>query len=56
MVLEILLSAGTDADSTYAIELLSKLPIESSNILGDKAYGTQKIRTYITEAGAVYTI
>lgn len=51
-----LLSAGTDADSTHAIELLSQLPIENSNILGDKAYGTQKIRTYITEAGAVYTI
>ena len=37
-----LLSAGTDADSTHAIELLSKLPIEISNILGDKAYDAQK--------------
>ena len=51
-----LLSAGTDAGSTHAIELLSQLPIKNSNILGDKAYGAQKIRTYITEAGAVYTI
>lgn len=49
-------SVGQEADSTRAIELLSQLPIENSNILGDKTYGIQKIRTYITVSGAVYTI
>jgi transposase len=51
-----LLSAGTDEDSTHAIELLSQLSIENSNILGDKAYGSEKIRTYIVKRGATYTI
>lgn len=39
-----LLSAGTDADSTHTIKLLSHLPIENSNILGDNAHDTQKIK------------
>lgn len=51
-----LLSVGTDADSTHAIELLSKFSIENSNILGDKAYGTKEIKTYIAETGVTYTI
>ena len=32
------------------------MDIKGSNILGDKAYGSKKIREYITENGAVYTI
>lgn len=30
--------------------------IKGSNILGDKAYGTKAIRTFITENNAKYTI
>lgn len=43
-------------DASAAIDLLSGLAIEGSNILGDKAYGSQKIRDYITEQKAHYTI
>lgn len=50
------LSPGNDADSTHAIELLKKVDIAGSNILGDKAYGTKEIRAYITEKDADYTI
>ena len=53
---EFLLSPGNDHDSTHAIELLKKVDIAGSNILGDKAYGSKKIRTYIDESGACYTI
>ena len=34
----------------------SEVKISGSNILGDKAYGTNSIRTYITEQRASYTI
>ena len=30
--------------------------IKGSNILGDRAYGAKKIRLYLTEQGAQYTI
>jgi len=43
-------------DSKAAIETLSKLEISGSNIFGDKAYGIAKIRKYITEHNAEYTI
>jgi transposase DDE domain len=50
------LTAGQIHDSTQAIEILSRLNIEGSNILADKAYGTQEIREYIEKQGAIYTI
>ena len=53
---EFLLSAGNDHDSIHAVELLEKVNITGSNILGDKAYGSKEIRTYIVENGACYTI
>ena len=53
---EFLLSAGNDHDSIHAVELLEKIDITGSNILGDKAYGSKEIRTYIDENGACYTI
>lgn len=53
---EFLLSAGNDHDAIHAIDVLSMVDISTSNILGDKAYGSQKIRTYITQQGASYTI
>lgn len=40
----------------HAIDLLKKLDITKSNILGDKAYGSKEIRSYITENGKSYTI
>jgi len=51
-----LLSSGNDHDSTHAVEVLRKVQIEGSNVLGDRAYGSQKIREYITDHGASYTI
>ena len=53
---EFLISAGNDADSKHAIDLLKKVDITKSNILGDKAYGSKEIRSYITENGESYTI
>ena len=51
-----MLSAGNDHDSVHAVELLKKVNICGSNILGDRAYGAAAIRSYITESGAYYTI
>ncbi len=51
-----LLSPGNDNDSTHAIELMSKTDIEGSNLLGDKAYGTKEILSYIKEHGATVVI
>lgn len=51
-----LLSPGNDHDSTHAIEMLRKVQLGGSNVLGDRAYGSQEIREYITEHGASYTI
>ena len=38
-----ILSAGSENDSTHAIALMSKVDINGSNLLGDKAYGTKEI-------------
>ena len=35
---------------------MKKINITKSNILGDKAYGSKEIRSYITENGESYTI
>ena len=51
-----LLTGGNIFDASAAIDLLSGVKISGSNILGDKAYGTNSIRTYITEQRASYTI
>lgn len=52
-----LLSAGNLEDCTEAIPLLKQLPdLKNCNFLGDKAYGTNEIRTYLTEHAAKYTI
>ena len=51
-----LLSPGNDNDSTHAIELMNMTDIAGSNLLGDKAYGTKEILTYIEEHGAVVVI
>lgn len=51
-----LLTGGQVHDAKVAIDLLSGVTITGSNVLGDKAYGSAKIRDYITAQGAVYTI
>ena len=51
-----LLSAGNDHDSVHATELLGKVEISGSNVLADRAYGAQVIRTYILEHEASYVI
>lgn len=53
---EFLLSPGSDHDSTHAIEILDKVDIEGSNILGDKAFDTNDILKYIQGRGAVAVI
>src|SRR5699024_5307622 len=53
----LLISAGNCADCDQAIPLLQKFgKIKGSNVLGDRAYGAKKIRLYLTEQGAQYTI
>ena len=51
-----LLTGGNIFDASVAVDLLSEVKISGSNILGDKAYGTNSIRTYIIEQRASYTI
>lgn len=53
---QFLLSPRNGHDSIHAIKLLDKIPIKGSNIVGDRAYGSQSIRTYITNRGASYTL
>ena len=53
---EFLLSPGNDHDSTHAVEILSKVDIEGSNILGDRAYDTDGVLEYIGEQGAIAVI
>ena len=50
------LTAGQVHDSRKAVEILSQLNIQGSNILADKAYGTREIREYIEGEGGRYTI
>ena len=38
------------------VPLLSRINIDGSNILGDKAYGAKAIRDYIDSHNAAYTI
>ena len=51
-----LLTGGNVHDSVPAIDLLNKVDIKGSNILGDKADGATAIREWIVEQSASYTI
>ena len=53
---EFFLSPGNDHDSIHAIELLKRVEIEGSNVLGDRAYDTDAILEYLAEHGAVAVI
>lgn len=50
------MSSGNLHDSTQAVAVLSNINIQNSNILADKAYGTNEIREYIKSHEASYTI
>jgi transposase len=50
------LTGGNVNDSLPVCDMLNHFEIAGSNILGDKAYGSQNIRDYITDQGARYTI
>ena len=51
-----LLSGRQVHDAKAAIELLSGVEIAESNILADKAYGSEQSRGYIITQGEAYTI
>jgi transposase len=50
------LTSGTVHDSRQAILLLSEVPLKKACILGDRAYGSKEIRSYIVEQGGIYVI
>ena len=50
------LSAGHVNDSEAAVDALSHLDISQSNVLADKAYGTNEILDYIQRRDSEYTI
>lgn len=50
------LSAGNVNDSEVAVDVLSHVNISQSNILADKAYGTNEILNYIQHQDSEYTI
>lgn len=54
--LRLYLTPGNINDCTVAIEVLSGVTLSGSVVLGDKAYGTFKIREYIEAQGATYCI
>jgi transposase len=53
---EFFLSPGNDHDATHAVELLDKVEIEGSNVLGDRAYDTDAILEYLEKRGAIAVI
>jgi transposase len=53
---ELYLTPGNVNDNTVAVEVLSGVTLSGSVVLGDKAYGTLKIREYIESQGASYCI
>lgn len=50
------LSTGNINDNVKAIDVLSHVELSESNVLANKAYATKKIRKYITQRKAKYTI
>jgi len=53
---EFFLSPGNDNDATHAVELLDKIEIAGSNVLGDKAYDTDAILEYLAKRKAFAVI
>jgi transposase len=50
------LTPGNTNDSAVATEVLSCVTLTGSVVLGDKAYGTSTIRSFIESSGASYCI
>lgn len=53
---ELFLSPGNDHDAAHAIELLDRVAIEGSNVLGDRAYDSDTILEYLERRKAVAVI
>ena len=51
-----LFSSGSNHDSRHAVPLLSQTKTKESNIISDKAYGSQAFRECLTSQEAGYTI
>ncbi|SFE21074.1 Transposase [Paenibacillus algorifonticola] len=54
--LAFLLTGGQVHDSVPANDLLQEFDLTGSHILGDKAYGSEAIRRWVTAKQATYTI
>ena len=54
--IELSLTPGNVNDCTAALEVLSKVELEGSIVMGDKAYGTKEIREYVESQGGSYCI
>lgn len=52
----LLISSGNINDCSVAVDLLALSPIAGKTILGDKAYATQEIMSYIKGEGATFCI
>lgn len=52
--LAFLLTGGQTHDAVPAIPLLEQIDVAGSNILGDKAYGAEPIREWISAQGGTY--
>jgi transposase len=50
------LSAGNIHDATEAVSALSHISLAETTVLGDKAYGSGAIRTFIEQEGGKYCI
>ncbi|SEK87139.1 transposase [Carnobacterium iners] len=50
------LSGGNLHDSVHALGVLDPVTIKGSNIIGDRAYGSLAIRTYVGDYDAIYII
>lgn len=51
-----MLTGGHVHDSKVATDLLEKIELDGVNVIADKAYGTNDLRTYIENNGGSYTI
>lgn len=54
--LHVHLSSGNVHDSKEAVKALATVPLEGSVVLGDKAYGSAEIRSFIQQNNAQYCI
>ena len=54
--IKLLFTGGNVHDSAVATDVLSLVDITSSIVMGDKAYGSKKIREHISSHGATYAI